>query len=680
MIADLKGADPNPLGLSVWHHPADSPVNPSSLEKFDITGFVTSININLRLTRPWETLELGLALPGRHGVINRGANRLPGVPSLGDWVVVQARGAKSRNSKDVAAVFLGRVSTISPTATVTGDGRKDFRRVTVGVDSWCESLGKNQVYVALLAKESVGTLFASKASDKDRFIDVDESGLGVQRRRRDLPRSWGELMTSIFAGLKATEASEFKIPNESTAGFRTSFQSDALGKAFEKMWVSLATMRVPSTLAGQTIYSERRGDRNSLNMGEYLGDVVPVVYNQPTAEKYAPRMTVEPVPGWTVEGVKSIYPQGQSSLDLILGSFMADQNMVEIFPTLEPYDEARSTGGDRTEAATEAFYDRQFADEARRGLAASDPGDLIGNALRAGLNSGIFTDRTKQVPQGNPASGLAKALGVNPVIVFRVKPWRTQELDDYITNSFGPYGAGAKVNGRLNDRIFRGITWHRKTSKRDFFNDQGGDISHGFRYGEDMIQSWVGEFNDADHVNCVSVSLPGQTNSALQWLDSAGLPIVTREDINIHGLRHFPVNWPFFPPMEEVEHGDSKKKSKPLGLLESLYTVAAQASQFMGNADRFLTGTVTLAKFSPELRPGMTAEFDVQDLRSDTPTLTAYVDQVQHVISVDPNTGAIQSTTTVTYSRGALDPKLYTQQWDRGVNEVRRIATQPGGD
>ena len=204
----------------------------------------------------------------------------------------------------------------------------------------------------------------------------------------------------------------------------------------------------------------------------------------------------------------------------------------------------------------------------------------------------------------------------------------------------------------MDENILRGITWNRKTN---------GVIRHGYAYGEDEIANWSGTQDDADHVNCVSVGLPTQANSATQWLGSIGLPLVARKSVDRFGLRHFNPRWPYFPPLDE----QAQNAGTQAAMFASIYTVALQAMQFMGAADRFWKGAVRMATFTPELRPGMTVEFDLRDVFDPgSGRMTAYVDKVHHRVEVKEN-GAVTATSTVSYSRGALTDEIYTSQFQR---------------
>lgn len=674
------------FGLIVEVAPADTR-SKSLKNTIDVTSHVTSISMNLSLTQPWESCDLTLAIPGTRGFANRAVFRDPTVlPGPGDWVVIRARYNRSieapENSKyggTPRAVFFGYVTDVSASASVDpATGTKNFRTVKVTATSWFDAVARNQVYVAPQAARTVGTFFAKSRSTDDLYSRGVQAlarrlgkDIGLRVAGASVPeqlRTWDELIDAITASLKSTESTEV-IGEKSIAA-----QSDAVGKSLEKAWVALGTLRVPALLASQTVVyaSGQTGVR-----GQYLADQVPVVYNEISRQQYAPRMTVEAVPGWSLEGLKSIFPQGQSTIDLIMGAYMADQNMVELYPTLEPYDAAVVSRSPQTTAATIKYLDRQAQGEIRQTLSSSVGGALdltdalsraakgVGGAL-GNLQALVDETKGKKTEPGTPASDLANTLGMNPVIVYRVKPWRAVELTEYAKS---PTVAGLSLRGStiaIDDFIFRGKTWHRKTEE--------GRIVHGFRFREGEITNWTGSFNEQDHVNCVSVGLPNQPNSAIQFLSRAGLPLLATAAVEEAGLRHYNPRWPFFPPLQEKKPGVNVRQA---ALLESLYTVALQAMQFMGNADRFLRGTVGLARFTPDIRPGMTADFEVSDIFAvANNTLSAYVESVSHTINVNPETGEISSSTSITYSRGALSDDVYLTQFQQRVPQSGRSSTK----
>lgn len=671
---DTAGAqtETNPFNLQVFVFPPSSALIGTNIADEDarnnaaqnITSYVTGMELKLGLTRPWDTLSLKLAVPRTYGVINRNiltdARR---VPAPGDWIVVKSYQSKSFaiNSR-TAAVFFGYCTDVSPEAVVAGTA-KDYRRISVQATSWLDILGRNQVYVAPQAGTSVGTFFARR-----RQLSEDPFILAGEKRVRLASRTWDELIEAMTSALQGGEFSEG--PTRSTGERGT--QSDALGKSLAKAWRSLAMIRVSPLLASLQVFAPD-GSR-SIARGSFLADQVPVVYNIPTRDRYAPRLTIDPVPGWSLQGLKSIYPQGQNTLSILEGTYLADVNMVEFFPSLEPYDQARPVESDvdgLTSEAADDFQKRQIdADTEDRIRRATEnqvvPG--LGGALAA-LNKALGpitqgfkesvrnfeSDEKKRGRLGKPASELAQSLGVNPVLVYRVKPWRAESIQDFVKNDTAPIVTTSRAKLPVDDKIFQGVTWNVRADDFSDPDNLANPIIHGFHYSADEITSWTGRFSEADHVNCVSVGLPGQPNSAIQFLEEAGLPLMAENAIEEAGLRYFNPQWPFWPPF------DQRDKDQKRGILSSLYTVALQALQFMGNADRFFKGSLSLAKFSPELRPGMTVEFDTSDVFDpQTPVMTAYVESVRHSVTVDPKTGKINSSTVVEYSRGAVDAERYT--------------------
>jgi hypothetical protein len=119
-----------------------------------------------------------------------------------------------------------------------------------------------------------------------------------------------------------------------------------------------------------------------------------------------------------------------------------------------------------------------------------------------------------------------------------------------------------------------------------------------------------------------------------------------------NGLRVYEPQWPFFPPF------DDDAKSFSTDLIKGLRTVAVQASQFMGHADRFLDGSVSM-RFDSSLRPGQFIDVNIP-AKGDGLRLSAYVERVSHRVWVEAK-GQVMARTTAVFSRGLVQEKM-----DRG--------------
>jgi hypothetical protein len=516
--------------------------------KVDVTQHVKYLKLDYSMQRPWENLNLTLVFPD--GMFNWSA------PAQGSWIVVEAANASGKKEKTRSAVFLGYVKEVTQTSSVASPGVISSWEFNLTAVSWLEAHATNQVITALIAKETIGTFFSGAAKTTNE--NSDPSALNHQ---------WNSIVDAIIS------AANPKDPL-------------SIGKSAAKLWELLGSLQLPPPLAKSQLTESKFGAR--------CGSVIPFVYDNNSASKVSSRLQIDPVPGWSIEGIKSILPNGQSTVDMLMGSYQADFNLVEMFPVMEPLE-----------------LNKEY------------------NELATNLNA-------------------------QPAIVYRMKPWRAMTIEEYLTSEYTVVGQADGVK-QYDKKIFTGTTWHKKNEKEE--------IIYGFSYPANMIQSITTTETDHDHINSVSVNLPGHSDSAVQWLSQAGLPIQFKNNILHHGVRHFSPRWPFFPPMSE-------------SFLASLFTIATLACQFTMLNNRFARGTCKLAKYCPELRVGMTVELELLepiksgDYEQGSTVFTCYVDTVNHEVSVIDNSKIVGST-TFGFSRGSAAPRLH-------IREIGKLAIISG--
>ena len=127
-----------------------------------------------------------------------------------------------------------------------------------------------------------------------------------------------------------------------------------LGELWAKLWPILATTVFPPTLGGKE-----------------AGNQIPIVYDEATAQRYAPMRagSCEPVVGYELQHV--VTPPGSTLLSILKGLFVADLRVVEIFPSVEYWSDAVPTEG---------------------------------------------------------VTALGTALGASPVLIYRMRPWLLQAI------------------------------------------------------------------------------------------------------------------------------------------------------------------------------------------------------------------------------------------------------------
>jgi hypothetical protein len=602
-----------------------------TLEPLDLTPFVKSIDISLSTAGPWEQASLVLEAPRPRQYL-----RVLTEAFRGGWLVITDRkyglgtgtdaAARHESSHRERAIFWGYVSSRRGSLRVDERGALHTGAIPMTALGWFDFLGRVRVQKAPGVVNSTGTLIGPK--DWKNLFDAlaatsmgteDIDGSGREFRRRDIGESLKPLLEVVGRVLlPPTLGGREKIKSEVSAALTT---------------VDLTRERVSS-----------RGTVTRSRLGS-LGDKISVVHDAATRDRHAPNVVVDPVPGWTIRGIQSFAMNQSTAQQLILGTFSGDPNMIELYPTLEDPALFRP----KEKALPAAPQDLSVRTQA------TTQGDVTFGALRR-KEPGPETTGPKPESEKHRlatpqfANETAKALGANPALVYRMKPWRTEELSEHVGHK--DVLARQLKPGDLDSSIFRGVTWRA--------ND-GAIRSY---LARDIFQVEFGR-DDADHVNCVTVGLPTQPDSDIRWLERAGLPLIRRHSNSFvwrNGLRVYEPQWPFWPTF------DSKDKSSTDALIGGLRTVAAQAAQFMGFADRFLTGSISM-RYDGTIRPGQFIDVAIPGAGTGV-RLSAYVDAVSHRIWVEAQ-GQVMARTNVQYSRGLMGEGMdRDQQYDLGDEDA----------
>lgn len=585
-------------------------------EPYDFTEYVQSGAVALGTVAPWETITLNLRVPSPKW----GSDP---VPRIGDWIVVYDRGFE-----EPRAVGWGYCADISGSATANLGGTISTSEMRVSVISWMSLLDRCRVMVAPgFFDNSVGGLLTPK-----EFFDIQQ-----------------ELRSILFPGLDAEGA-----PSRVN-----------LGNALQRTLELLNLPELPESLSyGDGTFTQ-------------LGVNVNVVSNGATASRYAVERAADEVPGWSVRNLATQSVRDTSVLKLIMGTWGADINMVEMFPTLEPYvvqdvdtsaqeaspyEVADATPAPPAEPVEDAGQRMSLGRPAQPGERLADrlppettpwlddPNSdeiLRGFLVEAGSESPVsspvttgptITQEDLEVPivgrtLVRARSGVSEALNANVVLMYRMRPWRTESLRQFVQGdtSLRPRSQNAE-NRYVDNTMFRGTTWASNP----------GEIR---AYSASEVQSFTWSFSDDFSVNAVTIGLPAQPDNPLRYWERAGLPFVAERHIEKYGLRMYEPQWPFWPVFN-TEDEDAT-------LDDQLRTVGAQAAQFMGNAARFASGTVTV-RYDRTLRAGMAVKVGSGLNIGGQPGLVeAYVEAVTHTFARGER-GAWTARTTFGYTRGEI--------------------------
>lgn len=546
-----------------------------------VTDYVTAVSWSHAVEPPWGGIQLSLKIPR--------AVWADLLPRTGEWIVVRLGG--------IAEAF-GYVTQRNCGLVVQGSGAVATTPVSVMAIPWLSVLGKMALAITPGSETRIGTLM-------------------------DLP-FWQEAMTALYMTAEGMQSSFGK----DESGFREarSLVRQDVGTALRELWPTVAQLVMPSSLGG-----------------ELLGEGAQVVHDDATRKAFAPTRVVESVPGWGFTGLHAAMPSSTSVLALIMGTFGADQGLVEIFPGLE------SPGVPANAPPLLVPFIEKYRDGALvdtpSAFGKEDLSDLRVNAERR--RQVAWASQQSRANGIDMPSKLASALGRVPVLLYRMRPWRNKPLSAQVASETawlserGLEGlANASIAGDLIDpTLFEAVTWRP---------DDAPQIP------VERVVAVHLTGSDDDAANVVTVGLPMAPDAPSKFWASMRLPIVqgsspsSADPVMARGARLYSPPWPFFHPP------DSRYDSLEL----SMRTIAVQAAQWSMGGDRFERGSARLA-FTRSGSNGVLLRHG-QPVRLGMPggapgeELTAYVDSVTHTFSVG-NRGAVTATTDVQFSRGLFD-------------------------
>ena len=312
--------------------------------------------------------------------------------------------------------------------------------------------------------------------------------------------------------------------------------------------------------------------------GGWFSDEIPVVYNRETALRYAPEFEdIEPVDFGELMPQLSLNMLSQRSSDvgaLIGNMFLFENSLVELIPYM-------STGGGV-------------------GVPTTNPAPPPGETPEERAAQAQQEYDTRVV---NGRTALGNILGAQPVLVYRIKPFRAEPL----------YRAAvAKIKYRPEDAeagyLDRELALYDETSRRALLNLRAqarADTAEKL-FTEGMfrqvtftppsivplpysyIMSFSRQRSDAERVNATSINaVPGaQPNgTTITDIDYLGLPVAIDNQIENHGLRLRMARWSMYPKDSNM--------SQP-GVDVYYRAVAAQVMQFYEKAHLYETGSLQL--------------------------------------------------------------------------------------
>lgn len=559
----------------------------------DIAGVLTRVTWSESVNAPWGQATLTVA-PSLRGVLRPSMH---GLPDPGDWIVI-------RLDTGAPAEWWGRV--VAPSggheigdnaAIVASDG-------TITCESWFATLRREQI-LGFTNQLPAATILG--------------------------PREWTQILDACVAGFAA-----------------------GIGASLAVMLRALGQVLMPTTMGG--VLGVGAGDRllgaaglrggtslfTSLSSGGTLGESVTVVYDEETRDmacgvgtgarrrtrtlagkstgRGSPQRAVEQIPAATLPAIQTLIGRpGGSVLDFITGTYSADPMLTEMFPSLEDFGVTSSSAAEVNATAR-----------------------ATGEVDDAGQPVVAFTQTvTAAGPLGIPA----RVLGRNPVLIYRMCPWRAQDNT--------AFAAQIGYAMPLDPTLFAGTTW---------------DIGRAVTIGADDVEAVSVRRTWDDAVTAVTIGLPNAPDSPARFFREAGLPVMNQATVAARGLRLHSLVWPFYRSGLVSDSVTSAIRSASgrvtraallaaeeanraaAGVLESyMRSLAVLGFQFLAGADKFLSGSAQLGVLRPDVRPGEpvvigTAAGDIR----------AYCTGVEHTVVADAS-GTIQRMTAVDFTRGLTD-------------------------
>jgi hypothetical protein len=411
--------------------------------------------------------------------------------------------------------------------------------------------------------------------------------------------------------------------------------------------------------------------------GGWFADEIPVVHDKATAQLYAPEFEdIEPVDfGDLMPQLTTGFLNTRSSDvgALIANMFLFENSIVELIPYL-------SIGGN---------------------VQQTTPTPLLQNPTNA--NSPLQNPPPNPPVMMNAAGGMTKLgtiLGVQPVLVYRIKPFRARPLysaavskihykpeeveKGYLDKQLALYDEKTKralLDARADSR--------NATTELLFDNRLFADItftpSSITSLPYDYITSISRQRSDTERVNATTINaVPSASGgTTITDVDYLALPVAIDNQIEEHGLRLRIAKWNLYPETYNASQGGSMTGTP----VEVYYrAVAAQVMQFYKNAHLYETGTInmyfahTLYAVESQTRQMSTYDKAVLDLEpgrwfrtsfqgmDDVTAAPAdeyfgYITGVSHNVQRLP-TGALTANTQVQFQRGH-----FAEMWDL-LNDV----------
>lgn len=534
------------------------------------------------LDAPWQSITLR---------VNGTVSRPPF--DIGDHIIV-------RRAPTIPACAWGIVVSCSSDRVQTEGARLDQGLWTVKAVGWFDYLDRVDIVSALEIQDSqsVGTVFGSAPEDITAPVREEPTnpfsalirGINVPSPRDLVPGA-----TPPSTPQPAPTPALGGVPGLFQAQLQIAFGAGLSLTQFLRLALRIA---IPPGLQGTT-------ESGSATL---LRDSVRVVHDASTASEFCgpgafdragvPARLCEPIIGQN-PSAQPLHNGSTKLLSLIQGTWGADSGLTEMFPSLE------------------------------------DPGT---GASPPSRDKSTINQQTDPTP-ANLVRGPAQTLGRNPVLMYRMRPWRVQPLADWIRQQ---RGLGRQDPG-LPALTMAGLADVALAALEEYptFSVVTWDLSRAAKVGPDDLISLSLGFEDSDAVTAVTSQFAGAL-TADAFNGQIGLPIF-QSLAAVFGARLYTVAWPF------LRGSDANNTEIKVTAQQQVAIMAAQAAQWLMAGERFARGSMTL-RSRGDIRPG--EPLILQFPRPES-YFVCYVERVTN--SVDLTDETRRETTTVTFSRGLWD-------------------------
>lgn len=515
--------------------------------------------------------------------------------NLGDHVVVRA-------AQGIPACAWAIVTDIKTKWAVTESGDKQQWVWMVDAAGWFDYLARVDIVSTgnVPDSDTAGTVFGTGQSENIFQMQLME-GLGQKSElfgsaRPDLPDNRVGLQTAIFQTLWGA------------------------GWSLDRFIRLALRILLPPAMQG--------------GKAKALRDAVRVVYDPATAAQFcgvgvADREGIasrqcEAIPGNKTGG--GALTLTSKLLNMIMGSWGADPQMCEMFPSLED----PGVGEQTAKTSFDTTQDRLAAAKA--------------NAASLAPAATTAASVTPAPVKADPLlPGAAQVLGRNPVLMYRMKPWRAQPLDAWLKAVTKTDPRFAALEARVSKVIAEAPAGVRPSYAS--FSLVTWDLSRAVTLTHDDVFSVDAGYSDSD-VSTVFTSMHYGAISPQAFNSQIGLPVL---DLlaDVFGARLFTVQWPF----GRVIDADGNETQSQV--TDTIAVLAAQAAQWHVASERFARGTI-------RLRP----RYDLKHgepfiLQLPHAYLVGYIDRVSQSAAFVEN-GLRQTGTTIQFSRGLWNENLRT--------------------